>query len=67
MSDYIRNLLKTAVRQIITVIARRNEAGEVDEITTDSEIAREFVIVYNDEVRRARRERDALKEGVRGE
>ncbi len=59
MSDYIRNLLKTAVRQIITVMARRNEAGEVEEISLDSEIVREFVIVYNDEVRRA--QRDAIR------
>lgn len=67
MSGYLRNLLKVPARQIVGVLAHRNERGEVDEITLDSEITRDFVAVFNEEVRRAKQQRDEFRQGMKGD
>lgn len=63
MTDLTRNILRVACRQLVTLIADRTSTGEVEPITLDSRLVRDFIQVFNDEVYRAQRERDAMKDG----
>lgn len=66
MSDYICNLLRMSIRQIIGVLADRNQAGEVEKINLDSLLVNDFIVVFNAEIDRMQRERDEFREGIGG-